>query len=333
MRKLLVFLILLLTVGGAVFVVINRPMAVTAGQPMRGDIAHIVYASGVVEAATSADVTSIVTERIVGHCNCEGESVAAGDLVVELDDSEARARMRELEAQAGLLDQQVERAMRLLERGVGSRQDFDRAASELSGAEAAVAAQREVLSRYRITAPIAGQILRLDADIGEVAQPGSVLFTVGQPRPLQIEAEVNEEDIPDLQIGQRALLRADAFPDDVLEAELASITPKGDTVLKTYRVRLSLPDTTPLFIGMSVDVNLVIENRQDRLLLPATAVTDDGTIFLIDGNTAREVPIDIGLRGIQSVEVEAGLDDSAQFILSIPEGLVDGQRVRLADGA
>ncbi|MEQ8656527.1 MAG: efflux RND transporter periplasmic adaptor subunit [Hyphomicrobiales bacterium] len=332
MRKLIIIVVLLAAAGGGYFAFTNRPMPVEVSAATRGDIAHIVYASGVVEAAVSADVTSIVAQRITGHCNCEGDTVAAGSVVVELDDSETRARLRELEAQVGLLNQQVERATNLLERGVGSREAFDRAVGELAGAEAGLAAQREVLSRYQITSPISGQILRLDADVGEVAQAGDVLFTVGQPRPLEIIAEINEEDIPLVEVGQRALLRADAFPNDVLEATLASITPKGDSVLKTYRVRLALPEDTPLFIGMSVDVNLVIENREDRLLVSSTGLTQRDTVYVLDGGIAREVDVEVGLRGIANIEIVSGLDDAASIIAPLPDGLADGVRVRQVGG-
>lgn len=327
MRKLLILAALLIVAGGGIYLLASRPMAVSAVTPTRGDIAHIVYASGVVEAQTSADVASIVAQRITAHCHCEGETVAAGDLIVELDASEVRARLRELEANVGLLNQQVERATNLLERGVGSRQEFDRATGELAGAEAALAAQREVLARYSITAPISGQILRLDAEVGEVARPNVPLFTVGQPRPLEIVAEVNEEDIPLIQVGQQAYLRADAFPDQVLDAMLASITPKGDSVLKTYRVRLGLPEDTPLFIGMSVDVNIVIENREDRVLIPSTALSENDTVFIVENGAAREVEVELGLRGVVSIEITSGLDDDAMVIAPVPDELSDGDSV------
>lgn len=326
MRRL-ILLVVAIALVGAGFLVANRPTRVTVAIPERGDIAHIVYASGTVEAETSADVTSIVSQRIVFHCNCEGETVQAGDLIVRLDDSETLARLRELEARVGLLNQQVERATNLLDRGVGSREVFDSAVSELAGAEAAVAAQRQVLANYQITAPIDGQILRLDADVGEVAQPGSVLFTVGQPRPLEVEAEVNEEDIPLMLVGQRALLGSDAFPGEPLEAVLTSITPRGDPVLKTYRVRLALPEDTPLFIGMTVDVNIVVENREDRMLIPTTAVDGDNMVFVVEDRQVRRQPVEIGLRGIASVEIVSGLEGGAQLVAPIPEGLADGDRV------
>ena len=330
MRTLLLFLLLLAALGGGWYAWSQRPAAVAVVEVSRGDIAHIVYASGTVEARTSADVTSIVAQRIVWHCGCEGAPVEAGEVVVRLDDSETRARLRELQARVGLLEQQVERATNLLDRGVGSREEFDRATSELMGAEAAVAAQREVLARYRITAPIAGQILRLDAEVGEVAQPGDVLFTVGQPRPLLVTAEINEEDIPLLAVGQEALLRADAFPDMVMPATLTAITPRGDPALKTYRVRLSLPPDTGLFIGMSVDVNIIVESRMGRLLAPVTAFAGPGVVYVVQDGRAVRTSVETGLAGLTSTEIVSGLEDGARLVAPVPEGLADGDRIRPA---
>jgi hypothetical protein len=67
--------------------------------------------------------------------------------------------------------------------------------------------------------------------------------------------------MPRVEAGQRALLRPDAYPERSLEAVVDSITPKGDPVTKTYRVRLALPETTPLLIGMTVEVVIVVDAR------------------------------------------------------------------------
>ena len=88
------------------------------------------------------------------------------------------------------------------------------------------------------------------------------VFWIGDPKPLRITADVDEEDVPRVEPGQKVLLRADAFPDRVLEGGLTSITPKGDPVQKTYRVRIELPDDAPLLIGMTVEANVVV--REDR---------------------------------------------------------------------
>ncbi len=106
-----------------------------------------------------------------------------------------------------------------------------------------------------------GVVLRRDGEVGEIVEPGQILFRVGVPKPLQVVAEVNEEDIPRVAVGQTVLLRTDAFPGRRLEGKVHEITPMGDAVAKTYRIRISLPDDTPLHVGMSVEANVVTREK------------------------------------------------------------------------
>ena len=115
-----------------------------------------------------------------------------------------------------------------------------------------------------------GVVLRRDGEVGEIAEVGQILFRVGVPKPLQVVAEVNEEDIPRVAVGQTVLLRTDAFPGQRLEATVREITPMGDPVAKTYRIRVALPDDTPLRPGMSVEANVVTREKPNALLVPAT---------------------------------------------------------------
>ena len=77
--------------------------------------------------------------------------------------------------------------------------------------------QREKIADYAITAPIDGVVLRRDGEVGEIVEPGEVLFRVGVAKPLELVAEVNEEDIPRVEVGQTVLLRTDAFQGRRLE--------------------------------------------------------------------------------------------------------------------
>jgi RND family efflux transporter MFP subunit len=177
-----------------------------------------------------------------------------------------------------------------------------------------------------IRAPMAGQVLRLDGEVGEVVELGGIVAWVGQPRPVRVVAEVNEEDIPRIREGQAALILSDAFPGRDLPAEVASITPKGDPTLKTYRVYLSLPDDTPLFIGMSVDVNVVIRVVEETLVAPAPAVTGGG-VFTIEAGRARRVPVETGIAGAGYVEITGGAAPGLRVISPVPPDIVDGARV------
>ena len=172
-------------------------------------------------------------------------------------------------------------------------------------------------------------MLRQDGEVGEIAEPGTVLFWVGQPRPLRIVAEVNEEDIPRVQPGQRTLLSSDAFPGRPLEATVSSVTPMGDPVSKTYRVRFDLPDDTPLAIGMTVEVNIVVRVAEATLLVPA-GVVEDGGVFVVENGTAHRRAVVLGIHGATKIEVTGGLAEGEEVIVA-PD-LVDGARVRVESG-
>ncbi|MBB4185657.1 RND family efflux transporter MFP subunit [Sinorhizobium terangae] len=319
-------------VGAAAYWYISRPAPVTVVKPKRGDAAEIVYASGVVEPRIWAKVTPTVRERIVEQCNCEGERVEKDHVLARLDDTEARATRGELQARLSLAQEEYRRKLALSARNTASVQEVDRARTEVAQLEALVAAQQARLANYVLRAPSAGQVLRQDGEIGEVAELGTVLFWVGEPKPLIVTAEVNEEDIPRVEVGQRALLRSDAFPGRELEAVVDIITPKGDPVTKTYRVRFRLPDDTPLRIGMSTDVNVIVRQSPDTLILPSGAISGK-RVAVVEGGDVRLREIETGIRGTGGVEVLSGLEETAQVISPFPAELAEGTRVTIAGGS
>ncbi|MDX0904629.1 efflux RND transporter periplasmic adaptor subunit [Sinorhizobium medicae] len=326
MRRYVVAVAAAAAVGAAAFWYALRPVPLSVVAPKRGDAAEIVYASGVVEPRVWAKVTSTVRERIVEQCNCEGERVETGDALARLDDTEAQAILGELQARLSLAQEEYRRKLALAERNTISEQTVDRARTDVAQLEALIAGQEARLAAYVLRAPSAGRVLRQDGEIGEVAELGTVLFWVGEPRPLIVEAEVNEEDIPRVEVGQKAYLHSDAFPERALEAVVDSITPKGDPVTKTYRVRLGLPEDTPLRIGMSTDVNIVVRLSRNALIIPAAAVS--GTkVAVVKSRKAMLREIKTGIRGTNGVEVLSGLEESERIISPLPPDLADGTRV------
>ncbi|MDX1249318.1 efflux RND transporter periplasmic adaptor subunit [Sinorhizobium medicae] len=326
MRRYVVAVAAAAAVGAAAFWYALRPVPLSVVAPKRGDAAEIVYASGVVEPRVWAKVTSTVRERIVEQCNCEGERVETGDALARLDETEAQAILGELQARLSLAQEEYRRKLALAERNTISEQTVDRARTDVAQLEALIAGQEARLAAYVLRAPSAGRVLRQDGEIGEVAELGTVLFWVGEPRPLIVEAEVNEEDIPRVEVGQKAYLRSDAFPERALEAVVDSITPKGDPVTKTYRVRLGLPEDTPLRIGMSTDVNIVVRLSRNALIIPAAAVS--GTkVAVVKSRKAMLREIKTGIRGTNGVEVLSGLEESERIISPLPPDLADGTRV------
>jgi membrane fusion protein, multidrug efflux system len=329
LRVLPILLLTAIATAGAGYWYTNRSVAVTTILPSQGDAAEVVYATGVVEPRVWAKVTPLVRERIVEQDDREGERVQAGDILARLNSREAETVAAELQARLRLAEDDYQRLAVLGRGNAISQQELDRARSEVAQLEALVAGQAARLENYVLRAPIDGVVLRRDGEVGEIAEPGTVLFWVGRPQPLVVIADVNEEDIPRVAVGQRALLRSDAFPGRSLEAVVDNITPKGDPLTRTYRVRFRLPEDTPLMIGMSVDVNIVVRVSEGALLVPSLAVQGD-EVFVVEDGVARRRQVKVGIRGMQAVEILSGIAEDARIVSPYPEGLVDEARVAVA---
>ena len=191
--------------------------------------------------------------------------------------------------------------------------------------QALISVQMEKIDDYTIIAPMDGVVLRRDGEIGEIAEAGADPVPRRRAKPLQVVAEVNEEDIPRVALGQTVLFRTDAFPDRRLEGKVREITPMGDVVAKTYRIKVALPDDTPLKPGMSVEANIVTREQPNALLVPADALQGNA-VFVIDGDRVRRREVKIGIRGTRAVEVLSGLTEGDRVASPAATDLKDGAR-------
>ena len=143
---------------------------------------------------------------------------------------------------------------------------------------------------------------------------------------LEIVAEVNEEDIPRVAVGQAVLFRTDAFPGRRLDGSVREVTPMGDVAAKTFRVKMGLPDDTPLKPGMSVEANIITREKENAQLIPADAL-QGSHVFVVDGHVARRREVKVGIRGASHTQILTGLNEGERIIVPFPEDLADGAKV------
>lgn len=298
----------------------------------RGMALDAVYATGVVEPSLEIRIAPRTPGRIVELRVDEGDQIKRGQLLARLEDDDLRASVTELEARARYARAAHERNTELRRSSLVSVDVVERSRADLDAADAALRRAREMRAQMLLTAPADGTIIRRDAEIGEYAPVNTPLFYMAGPQPLRIAAEVDEEDMPRVKPGQRVLIRSDAFPDRSFEGKVLEITPRGDTVARSYRVRISFADDAPLPIGMSTETNIVIEERPAALLVPVSALTDDAVWIHSDGRITRR-ELKIGVRAPDRVEVLEGLADGEQFVANPTAALREGQRVRVRSPA
>ena len=301
--------------------------AVATATVGRGPAVEAVYASGTVEPVSWAKVQPLGTGRIASVEAFEGDAVKTGQILMRLDDRELRALVAQLEAELRFLRSELERVSELARRGVTTTQVEERARSQLDQTAATLNAARQRVEDHVLRSPMDGTVLRRDGEAGETARPEDVLFWIGRDSPLRIEAEVDEEDIPLVAVGQPALIKADAFSGRILDGKVADITPKGDPVNKSYRVRIGLPPETPLMIGMTVETNIVVRREDAALLVPQSALSA-GHLFVVRDGRAERRPVVMGVVGQGVVEIREGLAEGETVVLDPPPGLADGSSVR-----
>jgi RND family efflux transporter MFP subunit len=330
--RIALWLAIVALAGAGAWYVTSRPVAVSAANPTRGPAVEAVYATGAVEPVYWAKVASTLVGRIAEIPVKEGDTVKTGDVLMKLDDREAKAKLAEAEARERFLATEVTRMTALAQRDFASQQAYQKVVSEYSAAVAAATAARQRLADLTLTAPLDGEVLRLDGNIGEVVRSGDALVWVGHCCPMRIEADVDEEDIPKVRKGQTVLVKADAWPDRAFKAQVASVTPKGDPVSKNYRVRMTLDPDQPLRIGMTAEVNIVVREEKNALLVPFTAIRGD-YVFVVEAGAARKRQVRTGIAGAQRIQIVEGIGDGDLVIGDPPATLKDGDAVALRPAA
>jgi RND family efflux transporter MFP subunit len=306
----------------------TAPQTVTVATVQRGPAVQAVYATGTVEAGVTIRIAPQVAGRLFELKTDEGQAVKAGDVLARLDDSDLRASAGELEARSTYAAQEFERIEMLVKQGWAAKDKFDQARSEMEAAKQAVRRSGELLKFMQLRTPADGTIIKRDGEVGDyipVNQPVFYLAKAGVP--LRITADVDEEDIPLVKVGQKVLIRSDAFPSRVFEGAVNEITPKGDPVARSYRVRVHLPAGSALRIGMTAETNIVTQDKQDALLVPATAVSGS-SVWAVRGGKLEHVAIQTGIRGRDRVEAVSGLSEGDMVVAEPTNKLKAGAAVR-----
>jgi RND family efflux transporter MFP subunit len=253
--------------------------------------------------------------------------VTKGQVLARLEDEDLQSSLEQLRAQETFTRQEYLRDEHLLSFGGVARNAYEKAKSDWEAAKAAVARATTEAGYTKIVAPANGRIIRRDGEIGQLIAANQPVFWLAQKSALRVSAEVDEEDVGTVKAGQDALIRADAFPGQIFHGRVRTITPKGDPVARSYRVRIELPDDTPLLIGMTAETNIITARREDALLVPATALAGDKVWVVADGKLVQR-PVILGAKGAERVEVTNGIGADDLIVAKPAAQLVAGKAVK-----
>lgn len=213
----------------------------------------------------------------------ENDVVQAGDLLVQIDSSEAAGELAQAESQhvsatvdfeVGMLQLPGDDPL-LADSSRERRERIVRASSGLDQAEVALEQARRQLDWTRVRAPFTGRIADLQAVEGAFLSNGAEVLTLVQLDPIKIEVNADESELAFLQAGRHATVDFSAFPRDEFSASVASVNPIVDPESRSARVTLTMPNPDHrIRPGMYARVSIDAESYPDRIQVPLEAVVE-----------------------------------------------------------
>jgi HlyD family secretion protein len=282
----------------------------------------------------------------------ERDAAAALVRAAEADQAAAVARAEEA---ARALD----RGRQLQGQGLIPRADFDalRAAADAASAEADAAARRAVqaraqlaraadlLGKTEIVSPLDGTVTRLPVREGEMVvigiqnMPGTTIMTISDLAVINAEVKVAEAEVLNVRAGQPATVTLEALPGrefagEVVEVGASALPLVGaGAAAREFKVKVRLKDPEEgLRPGLTGDAEILVGETNNALAVPLQAVVLRGGsgrerpgVFVVEGKTARFVPVETGMIGGLEIELKRGVEEGREIVAGPWQSLKDLQ--------
>ena len=307
------------------------PTPVEAAEVEVGTVTEEVTVAGTLRSDESVDISVEIPGLISAIHFAEGEPVEAGTLLFKLEDSIYRAELAEAEARLALSEANYERAVELLERRVGTARARDEAVAELETARAAVGLARARLDKTEIQAPFAGILGLRTVSVGEYVTPGRALVNLESIQPIKVDFRISERYLQRLAPGQAVEIAVESLPGERFEGEVTAIDPEIDPESRSVAVRAQVPNEEQrLRPGQFSRVNVVIDRREDAILVPEQALVPRGAdnfVFKVADGQASIVQVQVGQRRDGRAEIVSGLAPGDVVVSAGHQKIRDGAPV------
>ena len=300
----------------------------------RRSLALAVEAVGTTRARRSVEIVPLAPGRVVSVDFRPGEPVAAGDVLVALDDDIERADLAEAEAVLAERRQAVERARQLQQSNAVAMSQLDQVVAQAAAAEAAVDRARRRLSDRAIRAPFDGVVGLADVDPGARVEEGEVITTVDDLSEVEIEFSLPETLFAEINTGQAVVASGAAFPGRSFEGHVSAIDTRVDQVSRAFRVRAVIPNPEgALPAGMFMFLTLVL-SEAEAVTVPEEAVIAQAAetyVYVVEDGAAVRRAVTTGQRQDGRIAILDGVAEGAQVVTRGTGRLRDGAAVNVLD--
>jgi membrane fusion protein (multidrug efflux system) len=301
---------------------LNWPKSVTAVGSLRSD------ESVIVRAEQSGRITALNFK--------EGQPVKAGLVLVQLDDSLARAELEQAKANQKLAKAKFDRAVELQQKNFISGQARDEAENALRVADATVSLAEAKLTKLVIKSPFSGTVGLRSASVGDYVKDGQDIVNLEKTDPIKVDFKVPELFQSKISVGQALSVSLDALPGKPYSGRVYAVNPQLDTAGRAVVLRAQMDNHGgALKPGMFARVRLTLADTGDTVVVPEQSVAMQGEeqiMFKVVDGRAMRTKVEVGQRRDGKVEIVEGISGSDTIVVAGWQRLRDGAAVRLASG-
>jgi membrane fusion protein (multidrug efflux system) len=310
-----------------------QAVAVETARVAVGTVVEDLRALGTLRPNEAVTVSAEIAGRVARIAFAEGQAVREGDVLVELDAAILQAELAKARSDLTLARANHTRAEALAEKGLGTLRARDEARAALQAAEADVALAQARLQKTVIRAPLSGVIGLRAVSVGAYVTPGQRIVELADVDPLKVDFRVPELALGALRPGQAIRVTVDARPGRSFEGEIDAIDPIVDVAGRAIRLRASIPNRKrELLPGLFARVQIVVDRREDALLIPESAVFAEGNrryVYRVREGRAALTPVELGQRRPGKVEVRKGLARGDVVVTAGHQKLRDGAAIEV----
>jgi RND family efflux transporter MFP subunit len=328
------------------------PRQVRTVAAVRDQAADRIKATGTTAPLSTTKVMPLVPGLILSLPVKEGDQVKRGQVLATLDQRGYRLSVRQAEAAVAAARVAVDATSRekarfekLLKEDATARSQFDQIMDRFRGAEAAMNQAlvardmaRKALGDTVLRAPYDGVVVKKLASVGDYAtsMPPTVLLALMDIHALELKVALPEPEMQRVHVG--AQVKASfASLGKTVTAPVARIVRSVDPLTRSFEVIAELPNPGLVFKpGLFADVEIVASRPRQRLLLPSSAVVDEGSgtfaVFTIVNGLARRREVRVAVADKERTEILSGLAPG-ETVIADPSGLLDGDAVRAGSPA
>ena len=298
-----------------------------------GPVASYISATANLVPEDQVEVLAESEGRVSSLAVEEGDRVRRGQVLASLVRDEAEIALAKAKVRASNASLALERARDTMEKGLISREEFDRLTMEHEVARQEVAEAEWRLSRTVIRAPFDGIVTERMITVGQHLRPGDKVFEIADFDPLIARIYLPETDVLALRAGREVVLGLGADASLEFAGRIRQISPVVDTATGTVKVTVEATDPpAQVRPGAFVTVQIVREQRAGAVLLPREAVVRElraAHVFIADGNVAEKRPITLGLEEGDVIEALSGVTAGETVIVAGQGGLKPGAKIKI----